>query len=191
MQKRDIKTEKETLRQSLLAKRMAMTAEEVHQASKKIGERLLSSAFWQESQTIALYSPVRNEVETQLLLMTGLEKEKKIYLPRVEQGIRFYEVDDPLKLQKGAWGILEPTENCVPLADGHDLDLILVPGIVFDERGYRIGYGKGFYDAVLNKFSAKAIALAYDFQVMKELQIEAWDKRVHGIVTEKRELNVK
>lgn len=180
-------SKKEELRKSVLEKRLALPEDKIHLLSKPIEEKLIRHSLWSACEKIGLYSPVKNEVETKLLFMQALERGFSVYFPRVEQGLRFYEVNEPSDLQKGAWGIPEPKDSCVPLEKPQDLELIVVPGIVFDKKGHRLGYGKGFYDHFLKDFPNQTVGLAYDFQVLEELPADAWDVRLKKIITEKNE----
>ncbi|EKD41904.1 MAG: hypothetical protein ACD_73C00447G0001 [uncultured bacterium] len=179
---------KEELRKSILQKRLDLSPAFIHEQSQKIQKAVLNLPLWVQSQKIGLYSAVKNEVETMLLFMTGLEQGKNIYFPRVEQGLHFYEVLGPEDMQKGAWAILEPKQHCEPLGEEEKLDLVIVPGVVFDKSRNRIGYGKGFYDGVLKQFLETSIALAYDFQVVEEIKADSWDVKVKKIITDVREL---
>lgn len=181
-----LKSQKNRLRQSILEKRLSLTEENVLSISQKIQERLLASPFWIGKERIGLYSAIKNEIQTRLLFMRGLEEGISIYFPRVEQGIKFYEVKEPSDLQKGAWGILEPKDECPPLLKDESLGLLVVPGLVFDRQGHRLGYGKGFYDAVLEQFPTQTLGLSYDFQIVDELPVEPWDRKVRRVLTEKK-----
>lgn len=68
----------------------------------------------------------------------------------------------------------------------HPLDLIVVPGIAFDKRGYRIGFGKGYYDRFLSDYTGIKVGFAYDFQVLESIPHESWDIAMNYIVTEKK-----
>lgn len=175
--------DKDTLRKEKLAYRESLSPEQIHELSYAIQSRLISSPIWTNKEHIGLYSPVRGEVDTQLILMTALSQGKHVFFPRVEQGIELYEVDSPQQLQKGAWGIPEPDSTCLALGE-RELDLLIMPGIAFGRKGGRIGYGKGFYDRLLEKISPPAIALAYSHQVVDEIQVDVWDRHVRWIVTE-------
>lgn len=175
---------KDELRKSVLQKRLGLTPAYVHEKSQKIQKSVLGLPQWAQAQKIGLYSAVKNEVETTLLFMTGLEQGKNIFFPRVEQGLKFYEVEGPEDMQKGAWAILEPRDHCQALGENESLDLLIVPGVVFDKGGNRIGYGKGFYDGVLKRFIDHAIAIAYDFQITDQIPVEDWDIRVNKIITD-------
>lgn len=179
--------QKKEVREVLLAKRMALTPEAVSGFSQNIQERLIASVLWKQSEWVALYSSVKNEVETRLLFMKALEGGKSVYFPRVEQGIQFYEVTSPDDLQKGAWGILEPKHGCPLLKEGEEGGLIVVPGVGFDQRGHRLGYGRGFYDAMLGRLAVPTVGLAYDLQVVADLPTDSRDRKVRNLITEKKE----
>ena len=88
-------------------------------------------------------------------------------------------------LQKGTFGILEPKPEAMNLVAPDELDLVLVPGIAFDKRGYRLGYGGGFYDAFLAQTKSVKVGLAFDFQIVDLLPTREEDERVDLIVSEK------
>jgi 5-formyltetrahydrofolate cyclo-ligase len=188
----DLALQKAELRKNILEKRAALTAEEVTSLSNKIQERFLSSIPWKGNEKIGLYSPVRNEVDTTLVFMKALEKGLSVYFPRVEQGLNFYEVSDPAQLERGAWGIKEPKHGCLQLSNLAELNILIIPGLIFDRRGYRLGYGKAFYDTILDSaLHIPTIGLAYDFQIVDELPVEPWDRTVQKILTEKGWLPLK
>ena len=73
----------------------------------------------------------------------------------------------------------------------NEIDLVIVPGIGFDQKGNRIGHGEGFYDRLLKNTNALAIALAYEFQIIKNISIDKYDIPVDIIITEKRVIKCK
>lgn len=178
---------KDELRQAMLERRLALSADEVSQMGSAIQDRVLKHKLWANAERVGLYSAVKNEVETTMLFHKALEQGKSLYYPRVEQGLNFYEVHERGDLHKGAWGILEPKHGCQVLMADQKLDLLIVPGVVFDVRGFRIGYGKGFYDIYLASMELKAFGLGYDFQMVPEIPADNWDRRVGSVLTEKRE----
>jgi len=101
-----------------------------------------------------------------------------------DRHIGFFSVNGSYELKPGAFGILEPTDGAteIPISK---LDMILVPGIVFDREGYRIGYGHGYYDRILNGAQAKCVGLAYSFQVISHVPHDASDARMDVIITDK------
>ena len=97
-------------------------------------------------------------------------------------------INDWNDLSTGAYGILEPREIKIALPE--DIQVAIIPGIAFDKKGYRIGYGKGYFDRLLPKMNALKIALAFDFQLLDELPREKHDVKMDMIITDKRILRL-
>jgi 5-formyltetrahydrofolate cyclo-ligase len=125
---------------------------------------------------------------TQTLFQKALESGLHVYFPRVEQGIKFYEVNGPEDLEKGSWSIPEPKIHCRELVADAKFDLLVVPGIVFNKDCFRIGYGRGFYDKFFSSLAVEVptVSLAYDFQVVDFFEQDVWDKPVKAVITEKK-----
>lgn len=178
--------DKNEIRKKILEQRLALSAEKVTEHSHVIQEHLIKSPYWPQKGRLGIYSSIKNEVLTHRIFQRALEQGLHVYLPRVEQGLVYYEVNGPEDLQRGAWAIPEPQRHCPILAQDEKLDLVVVPGIVFDKTGARLGYGRGFYDRVLDLVGDTYVGLAYDFQVQDELPTDPWDKKMAAVVTEKR-----
>lgn len=175
------------VRRLLLERRQALSGDEVRRLSACIQDRLIKSPVWPDKGHIGLYAPVRNEVMTQDIFQKALEKGLHVYFPRVEQGIRFYEVNGPEDLQRGSWSIPEPKKHCPPRKKDVHFDLLIVPGIAFTKSCYRIGYGRGFYDQFVANLikESPTVSLAYEFQVVDSFPLEEWDRPLYGVMTEK------
>ena len=95
------------------------------------------------------------------------------------------------RLKKGAYGIMEPTS--IKEFPKEKINLVIVPGIAFDENGNRVGFGKGYFDRFLAKLpdGTPAIALAFDLQIVKHIPVAEHDKKMKKIITEKREIEGK
>lgn len=139
------------------------------------------------------YSSLGSEIDTLPLLLAVLEGGKTLLLPKVNPAagaLEVYEVKNiESDLRAGVWGILEPVpEICVCRAPSQQ-ELILVPGVAFDRQGGRIGYGRGYYDKLLascrgvNHFP-RAIAAAFETQVVDAIPMEPHDVRIDMLVTE-------
>ena len=176
------------LRGTVLSQRNALTKHECLLRSRAIQTRALQLPAYAASRSVALYSPAENEVDTEEILKDALIAGRKVFYPRagaggVGQFIRAASGDD---LRAGRYGILEPT-GTERLSDGDRQNLVVfVPGVAFDAAGNRLGRGKGWYDRILARLDDKAalVALSYDFQVVEKVPTEAWDRKVHYIVTE-------
>jgi 5-formyltetrahydrofolate cyclo-ligase len=172
-------------------KREALTEKEVTTRSERIKKCALHDPDFQKANVIALYASFRNEVNTMNLIKDALSVGKKIGLPRTNtrtRSLTFYLVKDLADLSAGAYGIPEPNEDC-KLLPASEIDLIIMPGIAFDEAGRRIGFGGGYYDRFLRQVPPviKKIALAYEFQILKEkIPDLAKDAKIDKIITEER-----
>ena len=183
---KSIAKSKDEIRQALLQERLSLPEASVLAMSSAIQDTVLRSPYWPQHGRIGLYSSVKNEVLTFTLFQKALEQGLHVYFPRVEQGLKFYEVNGPEELQRGAWAIPEPIIECKPLLDGEVFDLLIVPGVAFTKDCHRIGYGKAFYDRVMEDVGPVCVGLAYDFQVVPQIPTEPWDKILTAVVTEKR-----
>lgn len=179
---------KKSFRQHILAERMALSSEAVSKGSRLAQRTLLESSEFAAARVVALYSPIRNEVETDEIFRTALVLGKKILFPAVSgSSLVFRAVTEQNDLKSGAFGIMEPRESCVAVPPG-EADLIVVPGVAFDVHGRRIGYGKGFYDRVLHALEGggRLIGICYEFQLIEEIVAESHDVIMDTIVTERR-----
>lgn len=179
--------DKHQLRQQLLGRRKKLDPEACQALSLQIQKKLLAARCFRQAQTMALYSPVHNEVQTSLLLEAALDQGKQTFFPRVcGDRMRFLRVLSPTDLAPGHFGVAEPTTE--ESIGGDQLDLILVPGIAFDHSGHRLGYGKGFYDRELAQATGRScrVGLCYQFQLCSWLPRETHDLPVHVLVTEEQ-----
>lgn len=149
---------------------------------KRRKEALLSKKFLEDenvyrAQKIGLFMSMPFEFDTGFLIDQLLLRGKEVFIPKVMgPGKMSFFPYDPASLIRSKFGILEPS-----LGSEEIPDLLLVPGLAFDERGYRIGYGGGFYDRYLSKFDGSTISLAFDFQRSK-VEEEVYDQRVDQII---------
>ena len=185
------RAEKKRMRQAYKAIRESLLPEDKARFDACIEEALLDSMSVRYSGKILAYASLAGEVETTEFCRKVLACGRELYLPKSYPGgiLRFFAVGSLEDLQKGAFGVLEPEERVekayVPSLQKPDL--CLVPGICFDAYGYRIGYGKGYYDRFLANFTGVSMGLAYEACVCRDaLPIEKrTDKLVDFIVTEK------
>lgn len=174
---------KELFRKEFLGKRLGLTREEVENRSKLIIENIKSKNFL-ENEVFLFYVPIKNEVDLLPLAKELFLNGKTILFPRIINYERIvpYRIDDiNFDFVKGAFGIPEP--DTVPFYA--DIDLIFVPGIVFGRNGYRIGYGKSYYDVFLSSFPyRKTVGVCFDFQLVDEVPFDENDVRLNFVITE-------
>ncbi len=139
-------------------------------------------------KTIAAFVSARGEIPVESLLKSVLASGRTLVLPRVvhsENRMDFHQMDRLSDLVPGSFGILEPRAD-MPVVQETAIQLVLIPGVAFDPRGGRVGFGKGFYDLALPRLNPEAVrvGVAYSFQVVENLpQIEK-DQKMQWILTE-------
>lgn len=181
---------KEELRKKIKEKRDKLSQKEILERSGKIIEKLTEMNEFVNADAVACYISFGNEVNTHFLIKNFIEK-KKILVPFVDKGrkeIRLSHLKNWEELHTGEYGILEPKKEFLRIEN--NADIFIIPGIVFDESGNRIGYGGGYFDRFLCNFRGKKIALAYEFQVIKKMPNEKHDVKMDFIVTDKRIIKV-
>lgn len=142
---------------------------------------MIGSKEFKSAKVVGAYYAFGSEVKTDLILEKAKALGKKVALPSIEgESLTFYELSSGKYLVKGRFGIMEP----LPYGPVDRMDLLVVPGIAFDKKGYRLGYGKGYYDKFLAKKSVFSIGLAYSFQLLGSLPKAKYDKRLDAIATE-------
>ena|SRR3989338_208636 len=172
---------KHSIRQQILEKRDCLSKEEVTEKSQKIIENLKATKEYRTSSSILFYVSFNNEVSTVELIKELLKnKEKKVLVPYVEKNNPLLQVsllEDFNDLEKGTYSILEPKKEKIKKTDVKKIGIVLVPGIAFDKKGHRIGYGHGYYDRFLRTLDKKAVkvGLAFDFQVVEKVPKEGHD----------------
>ena len=137
--------------------------EELQKYQEDIFRHILAMDIYQEAMHIALYYPIHQEVDTRILIHDALKHHKHVYLPKIKDGeMAFYELFEEDDLQEGVFHIFEPRSS--KKVDPDIFNLMFVPLLAFNERYYRMGYGKGFYDRYLKNKNIYTIGLAYHFQ---------------------------
>ena len=166
---------KKELRALVREKKRAMTPAEIEEKSRILGKKFRECAAYQKAKTIYGYLPYNQEVRTVPILAQALADGKQVAVPKVYgDDMKFILLPDLTRVSKGYAGIPEPIDDGPVAAD--EEALVLMPGLVFDKMGHRIGYGGGFYDKFLSREpDHPTVALCYDFQVMERIETEAFD----------------
>ena len=176
-----VRREQRGLRAIVSQQRRILTKEQVADLSAKIIYQLERMAAFHEAKVIMLYYPIHNEVDLRPLL-TKYEGQKTFLLPvthRYSMEVRPYDGEDMMR--RGRRGVPEPQTKTWK----GPIDLILVPGVVFDHQRHRIGRGGGFYDRFLAKHShVKKFGVCYSFQLKKhEIPNMPTDQRMDRVIT--------
>ena len=184
------------LRKEILSKRDRLTLQQIASMSRRIELSLLDRSEIKTAETVFTYVNFRSEVSTREIINQLLHQGKQVAVPitRVkEKRLDIVTISDPENdLVPGYWGIPEPREELVDqklIAPG-DIDVIILPGSVFDKRCGRFGYGGGYYDRLLSQIpAAKRIALAFDLQVVNEIPLKDHDEILDFVITEEQTIS--
>ncbi|HBZ33744.1 MAG TPA: 5-formyltetrahydrofolate cyclo-ligase [Bacteroidales bacterium] len=179
-----INNQKKKLREQLAKRRNAMTAEQVMAMSTAIWDKIEQSRLFQRAETIMVYYPKDNEVDTRILLSRWMGKKRFVLPVVVDKDIELHEYLGEDHLRKGKYGIMEPDS---PVFTGK-IDLLIVPGLLYDTHFNRVGRGGGYYDRFLVYYHVPKFGVCYDFQLVKKAPTLGYDKRVTRIYTDKRRL---
>ena len=183
---------KDKIRRELIKKRKKISKNEVQSKSNQIKKRLFAMNEFKQASTILFYVSYDNEVNTHEMIKECLSK-KYVIVPISDETNRrliLSKLDNWNDLEIGSYGIFEPKNDKIKEISIENIDLIIVPGVGFDECGHRIGHGKGYYDNLLkNSMNISNIGLAFEFQIVKKIPIELHDLPVQKIITEERVLD--
>lgn len=182
--------DKKSLRKQYLEKRSNLPMNIVEEKSDIITNRLLSLDIYKNSSFIMSYVSFRKEVRTKTLMISSLNKGKRIgvpiTVPETKELIVSELKDFHRELSLGYYNILTPKSQYIRIVSPDIVNLVIVPGAVFDKDGYRVGYGGGYYDRFLKKLNKDSIklGLAYDLQLTDSVPKDDYDIPVDYILTE-------
>ena len=198
----DVAKARDEVRRAMRALRGAQPPELAAARSLAAQKRLMDSPLWLGARSVALYVGVRGELATQNLLSAAWRQGRTVWLPRVrrdEPGLMdFVACEGPEQLRPGPHGLLEPdaalpgvapgqTKAAAPNGHVFTPDLALLPGVAFDRKGGRLGYGGGYYDRFLEHgLACPLVGLCFAFQLVESLPLAPWDRRVNVICTEEQ-----
>lgn len=173
---------KEAIRLRVKSRKNLLDENERAEAARRVFEMVESTAAFIMAEHILMYHSLPDELSTRGFL-DRWHSRKHFYLPRVN-GVNLDILPyDRSRLHLGAFNIEEPDGS--ETADINDIELIIVPGVAYDRRGNRIGRGKGFYDRLLRDSHAVTIGVAYDCQLVDEIEPDEFDVPVDYVITEK------
>ncbi|WP_300459954.1 5-formyltetrahydrofolate cyclo-ligase [Desulfobacula sp.] len=178
---------------AVVAERLAnLTKEELSDKYQKIEDKLFEFANFMEAHLAFLYTPVSSELPTERIIKKALQIEKGLVLPvftDAKNSINLYKISDYDKdLVKSANDILEPNiEKCKKISL-EAIDIAIIPGLAFDDKGGRIGFGNNFYSKLITKLpeTCRKVSLAYEEQIVDQIQMESRKFTVDIIITDKR-----
>ncbi|TMI47567.1 5-formyltetrahydrofolate cyclo-ligase [Candidatus Bathyarchaeota archaeon] len=192
MTEAQIAVEKENLRRYMLRLRDRQSVGEIEQKSQDIIDQVLHLHEYVRARGIACYVNKDSEVNTRPLIRATLDQEKRVLIPVVKKGdieLFYSEIKDlGSELAPGTFGILEPKPENVHPVSLDTVDVMFVPGIVWDREGYRLGWGRGYFDRVIKNLPqhVRSAGLAFNMQLIGKVPRDQFDVPVDIVVTESR-----
>ena len=183
-----MREEKVRLRKQIIEHMNSLSEEQYTTLSEQIAFSLYAQKEWAEAKTIGITLSMENEVNTYPIIEKAWEEGKKVVVPKCNKGTRtmsFRKISNFDQLEIVYMNLREPIPARTEEVNADDIDLQIVPGVAYTERGERIGYGGGYYDRYLLHYKGKTLSLAYSFQIVEHIPVEPFDKNVEKIITEK------
>lgn len=180
--------DKKQQRNQVLQQLNQLSASDYRNRSFIIAKKLLDEQAIRDAKTIAITISNQPEVDTTAIIEQLWQLGKRVVVPKckpADHTMAFYKIDSFMQTERVFKGILEPIPAHTELVKKNEIDVIIVPGIVFDKSGYRIGFGGGYYDRYLPAFQGELISLAFEEQLMEQIPKEPHDIPVHILITDK------
>ncbi|WP_211272821.1 5-formyltetrahydrofolate cyclo-ligase [Domibacillus antri] len=183
---------KKQMRLQIKEQLSALEKTEYEQRCHLIAAQLYALPEWQRAEVIAVTVSAPYEIDTWSIIRYAWLSGKKVCVPKCApetKEMHFYILSDFRELEKVYAGLYEPSPHMTAFISPNLINFVLVPGLLFDENGYRIGFGGGYYDRFLTAFRGTTISLAFSFQLCHEVPVEPHDVPVQKIVTEMGVIN--
>ena len=183
----DIRPIKSELRQKYRSLRQAMPPEIKAQKDEAIAAQVRRLWQYQRNSVLLIYVSTPIEVDTFRVIRQAIADGKRVAVPRCvpdTRNMEFYYIDSTDELEPGMFGVLEPKPNPDRLYKESDRGLCIVPAFSYDWSGYRLGYGKGYYDRFLSQFEGNMVGICYSECVQRSLPHGRYDRPVELLVTE-------
>lgn len=186
---------KDLLRSKAIKLRDSLTPDQIHSKSIKIIDKLINLEQFKTSKTIMCYINIRSEVVTESFINKCLENHKIVAVPYINFfeesemiASQIFDIKNNVEIVK--YGIIQPKKNMVREIDPKKIDLIVVPGVAFDEGRNRLGYGKGYFDRFLSKVSNNClkIGIAFEIQIFERIPVQKHDISMDIVITEDRNI---
>ncbi len=153
----------------------------------KIVEYLCNHDIWKNAKTIGITISQYPEIETKGIIEKAWKEKKNIVIPKCHphtKQMEFYHYDSNTILESVYSGLKEPRPNKTQKLESEQIDMMIVPGLIFSTAGYRIGFGGGYYDRYLAEYHGVKVSLAFMMQIRDDIHTEEFDIPVDFLFTE-------
>lgn len=180
--------EKKLARKTMLLSLSKIDETERNEISNQIQQHLFQSDLWRDAQTIGVHLSMGNEWDTREIVGRAFEEGRSVVIPKTipdTKELVFYRIANLNQTVMGPFNLEEPDVELTEPVDKDDIDLLIVPGLVFTRNGYRIGFGGGYYDRFLANFVHPTVSILHSSQIVDTFAVEHFDIPVNYLVTEK------
>lgn len=193
MSVKNIKQRKLQIRNVCKKYRNNLPAEKKQQLDIILQEKFLQTEEYKNADVLLAFVSKDIEINTNMIINQALADGKTLVLPKCKEEnlMDFYVVDDLANLKEGYYGLLEPDSTKCQLLQSTDNSVCLVPGLAFDREGYRIGFGKGYYDRFLLDFKGVTVGMCYTKCVEENLPRGYYDRPIDILITEKYKIDTR
>lgn len=186
-------TSKRTLRSILQQDLQQKPQQQYEKQSTQIAARLFKTEVWRDSITIAITISRTPEVDTYPIIREAWKTGKEIVVPKCHKHTRtmtFHSIQSFEQLETVFFGLLEPIVSQTVEVHKSKIDLVIVPGLGYTTKGYRIGFGGGYYDRFLSDYEGNTISLAFPEQIRPSLPLEPHDIPVNMLITPEEAISI-
>lgn len=186
---------KKDLRKMMLEKLQEIDSKSHIYKSKSIINKLFDSEQYKSSKDIFVFVSFKNEINTHEFINRAINDNKNVYVPIIDKANKLMNISKLTRfedLESGYFGVLEPSKESIDIVDPNILDLVITPGLIFNTKGYRIGYGAGFYDKFFSSLNTNPtkIGICFEEQIM-DFENDDYDIPVDLIINDKSTINIK
>lgn len=182
---------KAQLRKELKAKRKSIA--DKSERDRKISDNLLSFELYKKAETVLFFAALDDEINIDACIKTAIESGKRVALPVCTDkngNMKFFYINSLSDIKTGFFGVREPDVDFCDEIKDFSSSICIVPAIAYDKKGFRLGYGKGYYDRFLKNYTSHSIGLCYNELIKDELPIGEYDIPVDYIICENGVLSV-
>ena len=179
---------KKQLRKEILSRRKTLQSVEKSAKDTAITKKLLDFDKVKKASVILPFVSTKDEVDTSDFIAECIKLGKTVAVPRCkdECNMEFCVISSSSDLEKGMYGIYEPKKDCAVLEAEKITDSVLiVPGLCFNDEGFRLGYGKGYYDRFISRYKGYSIGVCYKEFMTDEIPTDEYDKPVDTVITDR------
>jgi 5,10-methenyltetrahydrofolate synthetase len=186
-------SEKVIMRKQVLSRLDKIERSAFENKCAQIRGRLFQDKLWTHAHLIALTISVGKEVETEKIISRAWKENKAVAVPKCDpkqKKLTFYRIESLDQLAEGFYGLREPIPEKAQIVLPSEMDLVIVPGVVFDPSGNRVGYGGGYYDRFLSRYRGATLSLLLETQLAESLPAESHDCPIGRLIMEDRTIDV-